>query len=220
LETATLVMLMAGIGLIAVMAWTLYRIGQHRKKMRELDKTSIEIGRMAGTERQPKVAEPSAPTLPASDLLVVFFRNKKRPWRRPVADRIGKGDRVLIITSRPPSEVSKMYPGGPIHIWLDRSTAHEVDDRTIVVNPTNLSSVLEEVRSHISKRKGGGVVVFEAFEEVLTANEVDRVIRFLKMLKQSARDNMISVIVPLPYRAVPQRVRNQLTEGFESVVMD
>jgi len=213
-------MLMAGIGLIAVMAWTLYRIQQHRKKMRDLDDTSIEIGRMARTEQRNEIADHSAPTLPPSDLLVVLFRNKKRPWRRPVSDRIGKGDRVLIVTPKPPSEVGRMYPGGPTHIWLDRSTAHDVDDRTIVVNPTNLSSVLDEVRSHLPNRKGGGVVVFDAFDEVLAANEVERDVRFLKMMKQTARENMISVIVPLPYKAVPQRVRNQLTEGFESVVMD
>ncbi|MGA1793434.1 MAG: DUF835 domain-containing protein [Thermoplasmatota archaeon] len=220
METATLVMLMAGIGLIAVMAWTLYRVQQHRSKMRKLDEAAVDIGRMAGMEKNERTSEPSAPTLPAKDLLVVLFRNKKRPWRGPVADRIKNGDRVLIITTRPPSEIGRMYPKGPVHVWLDRSTAHEVDDNTIVVNPTNLSSVLEEVRSHLSKRKGGGVAVFEAFEEVIAANEVDRVVRFLKMLRQSARENGISAVVPLPYKAVPQRVRNQLTEGFESVVID
>ena len=113
-----------------------------------------------------------------------------------------------------------MYPGGPLHIWLDRSTAHEIDDRTVLVNPTNLSSILEEIRSHLPRRKGGGVVVFEGFEEVLSGNEIERVVRFLKMLRQSSDDNDISTIVPLPYRAVPQRARNRLMEGFESVVID
>ena len=130
--------------------------------------------------------------------------------------RAENDDPALIITSRPPREIRKLYPSVKKLIWLDRSTAHELDEDTMVVNPTNLSSLLEEIKTNLGRR---GVVVFEGFEEVMSSNETERVIRFLNMLKQTCSDRSISAVVPLPYRAVPQRVRSKLTEGFESVVI-
>ena len=106
-----------------------------------------------------------------------------------------------------------------MHIWLDRSRAHKTDEDTIVVNPTNLSGVLHELDSYFKGRNKGGVVVFEGFEGVVSANEISRVVRFLTMIHQSCRDKALSVVVPLSYRSVPQRSRNRLMEAFESVVI-
>jgi hypothetical protein len=173
---------------------------------------SERSGDSSGTDDDP-------PTLPDKELLIVMYRNKKRPWRGVVNSRSEDNMKVMVISPRKPKEMRRLYPSVPMIVWLDRSTAHDLDDDTVVVNPTNLSSLLEEIRSYIGKGGKGGTVVFEGFEEVISGNEVSRVIRFLNMLKQTCREDAISVIVPLPYRAVPQRVRNQLSEGFESVVI-
>ncbi|MBN1389944.1 MAG: hypothetical protein JXA22_04810 [Candidatus Thermoplasmatota archaeon] len=210
-------MLLAGTGLIVLMTWTLYRIRAHRNKMRNFDETAMEIGRMHHEEKE---TARSAPTLPESDLLIVMFRSRGRPWRGAVTSKMERGAKVLVVSPRPPAEVRTMYPKRPVHIWLDRSTAHDVPEGTFVINPTNLSSILEEIRSAFPIGGRGGIVVFEGFEDVLSNNAIDRMIRFLKMLQNISRERGISSVVPLPYKAVPQRVRNQLVDGFQSVVID
>jgi hypothetical protein len=220
LETSTLLLLACGIGLLLLMIWTMYRIRLHRKKMRDMDLTAREIGELS-REDIPKstVKDEEPPTLPEKELLIVMYRNRKRPWRRVVNSRSDEGSRVMVISPRPPREMRKLYPSVQRFIWLDRSTAHELEEDTVVVNPTNLSSLLEEITEYVGKRGKPGIAVFEGFEEIISGNDLDRVLRFLNMVKQSCRDRSISVVVPLPYRAVPQRVRNRLTEGFESVVI-
>ena len=156
------------------------------------------------------------PIIPERELLIILFRNKQRPWRGAVNVRTETGAHLVIVSARRPGEILKLYRGVPSYIWLDRSTAHEARDGIVVVNPTNLSSVLDEIRTLGRK---GGIVVFEGFEDILAANELDRVIRFLNMLGQTCRSHSLSAIVPVPYRAVPQRSRNQLTEAFESMVV-
>jgi uncharacterized protein DUF835 len=220
LEPAVLLLLLSGIGLVLILAWTMYRIQHHRMKMQALDDKSTEIGRMDNDKvKKTRSPDDTAPTLPENELLVVLFRNKKRPWRGVINSRSQSGDRVLVITSRPPREIRRLYPNVKQMIWLNRSTAHELENDTLVVNPTNLSSLLEEIRSYMGKSRKGGSLVFEGFEEVISTNEIDRVIRFMNMLKQYCNEGSISAVVPLPYRAVPQRVRNQMTENFESVVI-
>lgn len=220
MDTATLVLLVCGIGLLLLMVWTMYRIQIHRKKIQAMEKNAREIGEMA-REEDPigPIPDEAPPTLPDKELLIVMYRNKRRPWRSVVNSRSEDGRKVMVISPRPPKEMKRLYLNVPKIVWLDRSTAHELDDGTVVVNPTNLSSLLEEIRSYVGRNSKGSTIVFEGFEEVITGNEVTRVIRFLNMLKQTCRDDSISVVVPLPYRAVPQRIRNQLTEGFESVVI-
>jgi hypothetical protein len=202
------------------MAWTLYRVQQHRKKMQVLDERAVEIGSMAREDKRTSLpGGEDAPTLPDDQLLVVLYRNKKRPWRAALKERIERGEKVLVISTRPPREMRKLYPGIKRIIWLNRSTAHELEDDIVLVNPTNLSSLLEEIRSYMGRSRKKGAIAFEGFEDIISSNETARVIRFLNMLKQSCGENSISAIVPLAYRAVPQRTRNQLMEGFESVVI-
>ncbi|MBN1538725.1 MAG: hypothetical protein JW939_01165 [Candidatus Thermoplasmatota archaeon] len=221
MDNATLIMLMAISGIVLLVVWTIYRIQGHKKKMREFDESAMEIGRMSKKYPQSgREPEPSAPSLPQNDLLIVMFRSRSRPWRGVVSHKIKEGGRVVVVSSRPPEEVRRMYPKGFMHLWLDRSTAHDVGKGTTVINPTNLSSILEEIRSRFSGGNMGGTVVFEGFEDVLSNNATDRVIRFLKMLEQISKDRGLSSVVPLPYKAVPQRVRNQLVDGFDSVVID
>jgi hypothetical protein len=220
LDTATLILLACGIGLLLLLIWTMYRIQHHRKKMNEMDRIAIDVGKMSKEDRSPGPRDDEhPPTLPEKELLIVMYRNRKRPWRGVVNSRIKEGKRVLVISPRPPKEMKRLYPNAPKIVWLDRSTAHDLDGGTTVVNPTNLSSLLEEIRSYLGKGPRGGTVVFEGFEEIISGNELNRVIRFLSMLKQTCREISISAVVPLPYRAIPQRTRNQLTEVFESVVI-
>jgi hypothetical protein len=212
--------MVCGIGLLLLMVWTMYRIHLHRRKIQEMERTARDIGEM-NRERSSKDTskEDGPPTLPEGELFIVMYRNKKRSWRRVVNSRSKNNAKVMVISPRSPKEMRRLYPDVTKFVWLDRSTAHDLDSDTVVVNPTNLSSLLEEIRSHIGKGGRESTVVFEGFEEVISGNDVSRVIRFLKMLKQTCREDAISAVVPLPYRAVPQRVRNQLTEGFESVVV-
>jgi len=90
----------------------------------------------------------------------------------------------------------------------------------VVVNPTNLSVILDEVRTYMKSGPAGGVVFFEGFDEIISGNEMNRVIRFLRMLRSACREDHFSSVVPLAYRAVTQRVRNQLKDGFETVVVE
>ncbi len=220
METATLLLLFCGIGLILALAWTLYRVNAHKKRLKDLESDAIGIGRMnEAMSGEGSPASIGAPSLPDSELLLVMYRNKDRPWRSAVGQRLKEGGKAVVISTVPPSEVRDLYSGKTRFVWLDRSTAHDLKKDEAVINPTNLSGILDEISGFLKLGTAGGVIVFEGFEDVVRQNEVERVLKFLNMLRQLCRDRSFSAVVPFPYKAVTQRVRNQLTEGFESVVV-
>jgi len=217
LETAILLLLFCGMGLILALAWTLYRINAHRRRVRDLGEVTGSVqGAGSGVEELPVEGPPS---LPDKDILLVMYRNRDRPWRSAVLSRLKEGSRGVVISTMPPGEMREFYRGRIRFIWLDRSTAHEPEDGVVVVNPTNLSGILDEISSYLKAGSAGGVVVIEGFEDMVHQNDISRLLKFLNMLRQLCRGRSISAVVPFPYRAVTQRVRNQLTEGFESVVI-
>ncbi len=215
MDTATLLLLSCGIGLILALVWTVYRINSHKRKISRMEGIAGEVERDISSRSERKVSPPSG--LPESELLIVLYRNRDRPWRGTINSRTSLEGPLVVVTTDPPDQIRTIYKGLKSIVWLDRSTAHDLEEDEIVVNPTNLSRVLDEINNTIGKK--GGIVVFEGFEGILAANEMSRVIRFLTMLRRSCNDRSISAVVPLPYKAVTQRVRNQLVEGFESVVV-
>ncbi|MFW3146877.1 MAG: hypothetical protein ACMUIE_08720 [Thermoplasmatota archaeon] len=223
METANLILLLSGLGLVLVLAWTMYRIDQHRKKTRKLDEMAIGIGKMSSVRTDPEgTAEAGSsisPMLPTRDILVVMYKDKNKPWRSAVRQELRKDSRVMVVSTRSPTEIREIYPGIERMIWLDRSRAHKTQRGVIVVNPTNLSGLLEDIRSSLGGTDGRSFAVFEGFEEVINANDPARVMRFLTMLKQTCGKDGISAVVTLPYRAVAQRTKNQLLETFETVVV-
>jgi hypothetical protein len=220
LETATLLLLFCGIGLILALAWTLYRINNHKRRLKTIESDAMGMGRMQEDRSDEGSGSPVAPpSLPENELLLVMYRNKDRPWRAAVGKRLKERNKAVVISTTPPSEVREFYEGRTRFVWLDRSTAHELKKDEVVVNPTNLSGILDEISGFLKLGSARSVVVFEGFEDVVHQNEVERVIKFLNMLRQLCRDRSISAVVPFPYKAVTQRVRNQITEGFESVVI-
>jgi hypothetical protein len=220
LETATLLLLFCGIGLILALAWTLYRINTHKRRISGLESDARSIGAMHGEVTKEDSAPATAPpTLPDSELLLVMYRNRDRPWRGAVATKLEKGSKAVIVSTVPPGEIREFYGGRTRFIWLDRSTAHDLEKDAVVVNPTNLSGILDEISNFLKLGSVGGVIVFEGFEDLVNQNDISRVLKFLNMLRQLCRDRSLSAVVPFPYKAVTQRIRNQLTEGFESVVI-
>jgi hypothetical protein len=220
LDTATLLLLFCGIGLILALAWTLYRVNTHKRRLKDLESDAAGIGRMHEAVSGEGPGVPTSPqSLPDSELLLVMYRNRDRPWRAAAGGRLKDGSKAVVISTVPPSDIREFYEGRTRFIWLDRSTAHDLKKDEVVINPTNLSGILDEISGFLKLGSGGSVVVFEGFEDVVHQNEVERVLKFLNMLRQLCRDRSLSAVVPFPYKAVTQRVRNQLTEGFESVVI-
>jgi hypothetical protein len=102
---------------------------------------------------------------------------------------------------------------------LNRSRAVKTGDDVAVVNPTNLSGVIDEIDEYFRENHRKGAILMDRFEDVIEANDINRVMRFLKTMKDKASREKLAVIVPLSYKAVPQRVRNQLQESFEAVIL-
>ncbi|MEA3558218.1 MAG: DUF835 domain-containing protein [Candidatus Thermoplasmatota archaeon] len=220
METATTILLLSAFGLVLILAWTVYRVGSHRRKAMEMDHLSYSIGeREAGTKKVNGGQKVSRPMLPKDDILVVMHTSKERPWRTLSKNEMRKGRNVMVISTRSPASARKIYPGINRIIWLDRSTAHKPQQGVSIINPTNLSGVLDEIRTSGSMKEGSDLIIFEGFEDILTANDPERTIRFLRMVKEICHRSSLSVVVPLAYKAVKQRTRNQLQEAFETVVV-
>jgi hypothetical protein len=209
--------------LLATLLWWVFRLSRYKKKQQEIEQLSREIGQMNGEMRSvpaKKHGRPGIePTLPRGDLLLILHKNGKRPWKTAFGNKIKSGASALIITSRSPKEIRSQYGVGCRIIWLNRSVAVKGGRGAVVVNPTNLSGILDETDQYFDGDGTEGVVLIDRFEEVIQANDINRVMRFLRAMKQRADESGLSVIAPLNYKAVPQRTRNQLTESFEAVVI-
>ncbi len=216
---ALTILLLCGAGLVLLIAYLIYRIGTYRKKVRIVDSAN-EILHLNKDPKTPERRERGhildTPTIPEGEVLIILHKGNKKPWLKAVKDRLKEGRRIIVVTVRDPSQLRSSFRGDSHFIWLDRSTAHETRNDVAVVNPTNLSRLLQEI---VVSVKGGGVVLLNGFEEILNSNETSRVVRFLRMLDESCSREGFSAIVPATYKAVPQRIRVQLTEGFETVVI-
>ena len=223
--SATTILIICAFGLALLMVWFIYRISVYRKKVStkveslareiaDLEKGSVPV---KAAKKVPSASE--TPGIPGSEMLLIFHKDGKKPWRKALDLKLSEGGRMLIVTSRSPDSIRKEFDGRARIIWLNRSTAHAEMEDMLVINPTNLSRVLDEVQTFFSTGGGDGVVLLDRFEDLLDANDPSRTIRFLSMLKDSCRKQSFSALVPLSYRAVPQRTRNQLQEAFESVVI-
>ncbi len=214
---ALTILILCGAGLILLIAYLMYRIGSYKKKIQVKDSAG-EIS-LLEKERKPDARNNNiieTPTIPEGEVLIILHKGNSRPWRKAVRNKLREGRRGVIITMRDPSQLRSSFKGDVRFIWLDRSTAHNLGKNITVVNPTNLSKLLQEIQASTKKE---GLVLFRGFEDLLSSNDASRVIRFLKMLDESCRKGNFSTIVPAPYKAVPQRIRVQLTEGFETVVI-
>ena len=217
---ATTILLICALGLTLLVAYLIYRINTYKKRIAPIRHISTEISTMDREDRRSpkKKTGPSidTPVIPESELLVILHKENRKPWLKAVSSKLSEGRRGVIVTVKDPDTIRSRYRGDVRFIWLDRSTAHDLKEDMTVVNPTNLSKLLQEIEDTIEAE---GIVLFNGFEEVLGANETSRVIRFLRMLNDSCSKKRYSSIIPANYRAVPQRVRVQLTESFESVVI-
>ncbi|MCU0799299.1 MAG: DUF835 domain-containing protein [Candidatus Thermoplasmatota archaeon] len=219
----TLIIILCAIGLVMVLAYMIYRITSHRKKVNRLYDLSREIGSTiprTGRSRIDIGAPVMEPVVPDNDLIILFHRNGNKVWLSAFRSRLESGSPGLLVTPQPPGPKRREYPAGARTIWLDRSIAHPEESGSTVINPTNLSALFREIEDHFQKGGGKGVLLMDDFESVLTANDPQRVIRFLTMLRGSCARTGYSALVPIAYRAVPQRVRNQLSEAMDAVVMD
>jgi hypothetical protein len=214
---ALTILILCGAGLILLVAYMMYRIGAYRRKMSVVN--SARTISTAGRD-SPRAEKGSgiidSPTIPEKEILVILHKGNTKPWLKPVNEKLSKGLRVVVVTLREPSRIRSRFRGDSYFIWLDRSTAHGRSGDLSIVNPTNLSKLLSEIEDNITK---DGVVLFHGFEDLLSTNDASRVLRFLGMLEELCRKKDFSTVVPAPYKAVPQRIRVQLTEGFETVVI-
>ncbi|OYT46055.1 hypothetical protein B6U90_02000 [Thermoplasmatales archaeon ex4484_6] len=214
------IIIICAFGLVLLAAYLIFRIGALKRKMRRLDAISRDIGDMertsAGGSPRIKKAVIETPMVPEGELLIILNRGNRKPWMDVVSGRLRAGNRGVVVTVKVPSSVRSRFRGDVKFIWLDRSTAHDVDDDTVIVNPTNLSGVLQDIESFVGE---GGIVLVDGFAEILASNEDRRVIRFLRMLESSCAARRFSAVVPAPYRSVSQRTRVLLTESFQTVVI-
>jgi len=219
----TLIIILCAIGLVMVLAYMIYRISSHRMRLKRLYDMSREIGSSVPRKGRGSIdtrVPVSEPVVPDNDLVILFHRNGNKVWLDAFRRRVENGSPGLLATPLPPGPRRKEYPAGARTIWLDRSIAHPVESGRTVINPTNLSALFREIEDNFQKGEGKGNLLLDDFESVLTTNDPQRVIRFLTMLRGSCTRYGYSALVPIAYRAVPQRVRNQLSEAMESVVMD
>lgn len=215
MEPGTIIILFT-LGLfLATIVWWIFRIARFKKRRDEIDRLSMEIADLEG-KKAPASKGPHSPKLPEEDLLLILHRNGNRPWKGAFRDAVESGKRAMIVTARNPREVRSQYRGDYGLVWLNRSVAHKPQNGVRVVNPTNLSGIVDEADQYF---KNGGVLLLDGFDEMMHANEIGRIMRFLRTMQGRAGDMNVSVIAPLNYRATPQRIRNQLTESFEVVVI-
>lgn len=195
-----------------------------RKKRERIDELAREIseieGRQTGGEimvKTPSAASP--PDLPVGDLLIILHRNGKKPWKTTFRKTLKEGIPGLVVSTASPKEIRSRFGGDLKIIWLNRSRAVKTEGDVAVVNPTNLSGIIDETNEFFKENHRKGVILMDRFEDVIEANDINRVMRFLKTMKEKASREKLAVIVPLSYKAAPQRVRNQLQESFEAVVL-
>lgn len=219
----TPIIVLCAIGLVLVLAYMIFRISSHRRKVKRLYDMSREIGSSVPRKGRGSIdatAPASEPVVPDDDLVILFHRNGNKVWLNAFKSRMEKGASGLLVTPQPPGPKRREYPTEATTIWLDRSIAHPGEKGSTVINPTNLSALFREIEDHFQKGDRGGIILLDDFESVLTTNDPQRVIRFLTMLRGSCARFGYSALVPIAYRAVPQRVRNQLSEAMDTVVMD
>ena len=213
----SVIILLSLAALFAFVIWLLFRIRSYRRRIREIENLAGEISTM-GPSSGARVGDTS-PILPESDILIIFNRGTREPWKRRFNTSVSKGLKGMVISTHEPRKVRSQYPGDIMIVWLNRSTAVGREKDVALVNPTNLPGLIDEVESHLIDNGIGGIVLLDGFEDILRYNDPDRVIRFLQSLRDRCSRGKISVVAPMNYRAVPQRVRNQLSESFETVVI-
>lgn len=205
-------------GLMVLLVYVLFRIGQYRKRAHEIDGRAKEISNMA--PHPVKKARPSDRSVleaPSVGLMVIMHRDGTSPARGMFASAVEKGRPGLIVTTEDPREIP--LPSTVRRVWMNRSSVASDLENTSVVNPTNLSGTLDEIATFASSNDGSKIVLLDRFDDVLTTNDMGRVMKFLNMLRERSARDRTSILVPIGYRATPQRVRNQLMEAFETVVV-
>ena len=152
---------------------------------------------------------------PSAGLMVIMHKEGETPAREMFVRAISSGRKGILVSTEDPREVP--LEAKVARIWLNRSRVRSGKGDLVVVNPTNLSGVLDEISTSIDGRPT--IVLLDRFEDVIAANDIQRVIRFLSMLRDLSSKEKVSFLVPVGYKAVQQRIRNQIMEAFETVVV-
>ncbi|MGA1821068.1 MAG: DUF835 domain-containing protein [Thermoplasmatota archaeon] len=224
MNQSTAILIMMSVLVVLTIAWWIYRLISFKKKRERIEELAREISEMHvqqtgknsdGTGSQFDMA----PQLPEGDLLILLHKNGRKPWKTTFRKSVKEGIPGLIVSTSPPREIRSQFKGEIKIIWLNRSKAVKSEDSVAVVNPTNLSGIIDETDEYFRENHKKGVILMDRFEDVIQANDMSRVLKFLKTMKEKASRERLAVIVPLSYKATPQRVRNQLQESFEAVIL-
>lgn len=206
--------------LLLLFAWLMFRIIQYRKRTTEIDERARKISALNAPTKVKK-GRPSydrkVMEAPSVGLLVIMHKNGQTPAREMFVNALTKNRKGILITAEDPKEVP--IENDIKRIWLNRSIVKRRGNDIIIVNPTNLSGLLEEINSSTSGDEGSTIVLLDEFHEIINTNDIARVIKFLNMLRENAVRDRLSILVPLPYKSLPQRIRNQIMESFETVVV-
>jgi len=218
LDTGTLIIYGTASCLVLLLAWLVFRLARYRSRRIDIEQRAKEISRMSAppdVKRARAASDRSNLQAPAAGILLVMHRAGESPARGMFVRAVEGGRRGIVVTSEDPRNVPLE---GDVHrIWLNRSTVRSLPEGTAAVNPTNLSGLLEDIASAQAGRRA--IVLLDRFEELMAQNDIDRVMRFLNMLRDRSARDRLTVLVPLAYKAVPQRVRSRLMEAFETVVV-
>jgi hypothetical protein len=220
LISGNIVILATAAGLLILFVWLVYRISGYRKRSREIDDRAREISSMSAPPVVKKArSSPDRTVLetPSVGLLIVMHRDGISPTRGMFVSSVEKGRHGLIVTSEDPRSIP--VPPTVKRIWMNRSSVKGEIENTMVVNPTNLSGTLDEIATFAAESGRSSVVLLDRFDDLITSNDLPRVVKFLNMLRERSAKDRMAILVPIGYRAVPQRVRNQLMEAFETVVV-
>jgi hypothetical protein len=218
LETGDFIIYGAALGLLLLFAWLMFRVARYKARSREIDQRVKEISQMSSPRPLKKARHASDKKVmeaPNAGLMVIMHKDGTSPARDMFVNAISKGRTGLIVTTDDPNEIP--LDPGIRRIWLNRSTRKMRSENVVVVNPTNLSGVLDEITLTLEGRPS--TVLLDNFEDVIGANDIQRVVRFLDMLRELSAKEKVSFLVPIGYRTIPQRVRNQIMEAFETVVV-
>jgi hypothetical protein len=206
------------LGILVLSLYLAYRLSRYRSRSREIDERAKEINRLSAPPKSKKARHaPDRKVLeaPTQGVMVVMHREGESPAREMFVNALGKGRKGMVVSTQDPKEIP-LDTEVP-RIWLNRSKVKAKTGAT-VVNPTNLSGVLDEITSFVETNTPC-VVILDRFEDVVGANDIQRVLRFLGMLRELSAKHKASFLVPIGYRALPQRPRNQIMESFETVVV-
>ncbi len=217
---ARLIILMSVLGILIVLIWWAYRLSTFRRKRRKIELLSQDIGKMyADGVKNAHAQSRTGPEIPEGNLLVLFHHGNRSPWKRTFNRALKHQGHGMVVSTSNPEEVKSQYKGDIRIVWLNRSTAAKTRRSVVVVNPTNLSGVINEVDTFFVEGERKGVILLDGFEDILRSNDASRVIRFLNAMRDRCAGNDLSLIAPLSYKAVPQRVRSQIEESFDTVVI-